>query len=414
MIWLTRPHTGRLIAGVCRAIEGAYGVPVLLVRAICVVSFVVAPVTLVFYLLLALSIPSERSVLSALRLRVHEAGPVGFSRLTSLLLDRTGARSAAPQAQQRLVVPLLLLATLLFELPHLQGTTFYQPHQLFEFTATTASRLASVVLYLLFATALLIRRSRNRTPIVLLTGTWDRLILESSDTRSIGGLASGIARVTRLDVAWVRVFLIVLNLLTLGVIGGLYFLTVWLLRRAGRTQTEHIAPTPETISDDFDEGSIFTRIASGLFLFLAIIRLFTELHWFFFNESIIRGFVLGALGVIFTRRRSDPWLILSAILLFLGVYDLCAAIFHVQPSVAGWWEVSYLIATLSIVYYAVVSLRSEAARVAFGLAGASVIAMLLVATQMTSEPFLLALSQFYDFFYPLIFAGLGLWVAMEG
>ncbi|MDP4199959.1 MAG: PspC domain-containing protein [Bacteroidota bacterium] len=415
MISLTRPHEGRLIAGVCAAMEGAYGVPVLLVRAIFIVSFIVNPVILLMYLLLSLSIPSERSVISEMRLRDREERASGFSHLSTFLLDRASIRSGNKVVRQRYVTALLLIAMVVFQIPRLEGDTFHQLHPMVDSIAASLSRVSGVLLYLLSAAAFLLYHRTHLSPVVLRNGITDRLAVQRGEMREIGGLAAGIARVIRVDVAWIRVFLLLLNILTLGFLGALYFVIVWLLRRTGQTQNELSVDRDEYESTDRNQtGDKFPIIASGLLLSLAIIRLSTELRLFYFNESLLQGIIHCVLGILFTRRRGGLWQIIGAALLLLGVYDLCSAIFHVQPGVAGRWQVAYLVAALTIIYFALVALRGQAILIAMSLAGAAFLALLFVSLQITSEDFLLALVRFYDFFYPLIFAGLGLWVARDG
>ena len=406
---LARPYQGRWIAGVCRAIENAYGVPVWLVRTVAIVAFFAAPFVLLLYLLLAISIPSERGSASSLYFRASSLGAQGFAGSATLLLDRTAARLRTTSSRQRTIVPLLFLFTLLFGLPKLEGTMFYQLHPLMDTLYTAINRLASVLLYFLVGLMFLLRANASRRPVVLKVVSSESFALEATEFKSIGGIAMGISRATHIDVSIVRVILLLLNFLTIGIIGALYFLVVWILRGrmyGGENNTIDTADVPE-------EPSMFNSAMAAIFILLAIVRVATEFRWFFFNEPFVRGLLLCIAGVVLSKRALSLAILAGAVLLFLGVHDISVASFHVQPTASSRWIINYIILALAISYYALIALKNNARLVGFAFAAVPVVAALVISTHIVSEPFLLALGRFYDFFSPLIFSALALWVAME-
>lgn len=408
---LARPYRGRWIAGVCAAIENAYGVPLWLVRMTAIVAFFAAPVVLLVYLLLAISIPSERGSADSLVLRNPEFGPRGFAAASTLLLDRTAARLRSVSTRQRTIVPALFLLTLFFGLPKLEGAMFDQIHPMLDASFTSANRVAAAAVYLLIGCTFVFRSRSERQRVAMEIAPRDRFALEATEFKAIGGVAIAISRMTYLDVGVIRVMLLLLNFLTLGIIGALYFLVVWLMRRriyAGEDRLD--SNTSDTTVTGIDNFSV---MMAAIFILLAIVRLATEFRWFFFNESFVRGLLLVVAGILLSRRTAALATVGGAVLLFLGVHDIAIALFHVQPEAASRWIINYCLLALAIAYYAFIALRGQSRIVGFGLALVPVVAALLIMAHVVSEPFLLALSRFYDFFSPLIFSGLALWVAME-
>jgi hypothetical protein len=157
-----------------------------------------------------------------------------------------------------------------------------------------------------------------------------------------------------------------------------------------------------------------------LFVALALLRLSTEFRLFFFNEPFFQGLAYITIGLLFAMRglavsktSAGVWLIGGAAVLLLGVESFCAAVFRVQLTLPARFEMTYLIAGLSLVYYAVIELAGHRRRAAMVLALIIACAALTIEAHIIPVRFLTALVQFYDFFYPLIFGGLGLWLVME-
>lgn len=406
-----------MLAGVALALSEQWRINVGILRALFVVAAMVSPIVLLVYLFLALSIPTERAVVSLLSFMPDDdvSGFARFSMFTSILLHRV--RGRAPSSRRRAVAFALLMLTLLLELPRIGGQTDYQLHPIAEALGMLVSRYSSVVFYLLAAVVAIASFPRAKNRIILQQERAEELRLTSGPQRTLSGLAGGLSRITGIDAAWLRAGLLWLNFLTVGIAGAIYLVTAYALRRAGRLQADDDLPVGER--EDATAPSSFRLQAGALLVILAAIRLSTELRLFFFNEPFVRGLVLVALGMLFSRRAftlsmgRSIMLLAGAAIAFRGFYDLSIGSFHVQLSFGERWEVAYVIATLAVVYYALVALRGYALRVAMAIAGMGLLAVLLIATGITSERFLLALTSFYAFFFPLLFAALGLWVAME-
>jgi phage shock protein PspC (stress-responsive transcriptional regulator) len=407
---LARPYDGRWIAGVCSAFENAYGVPVWLVRAILVVSFFVAPIVLLLYLLFAISTPSERGVVELLQSRERQKGTIGFANLASLLVRRTHAGNVVNRRRYATIVPLLFLMTLLFGLPKLEGSTFYQLHPVLETVQSSTIRIAGILFYLLIALAFFLH-TKSRHIVILQVPSSDTFRSETGPLKAIGGIAAAISRVTLLDVAVIRVILLMLNFLTLGVVGAIYFFFVW---RSRRWKSSAETGNTQFLPDDTDRTTtVFAGTLGALFILLAVVRLSTEFRLFFFNEPFIRGILLGIVGVLCAGRLHPLFIVAGAVLFFCGIQDITIALFHVQPSAASRWVIAYSILILAILYYTAIALRGTQLKAALWFAAVPLLAAVLISTHIIPESFILILSQFYDFFSPLIFTGLALWVAME-
>jgi hypothetical protein len=66
-----------------------------------------------------------------------------------------------------------------------------------------------------------------------------------------------------------------------------------------------------------------------------------------------------------------------------------------------------------MVYLGFVAFRGYARSVAFVLASVFATSSLLITVGFIPTSYLMELVRFYGFFYPLIFGGLGLWIAFE-
>jgi hypothetical protein len=258
--------------------------------------------------------------------------------------------------------------------------------------------------------AFLIHVPAASRPVSLHLSTRKRFSLEASEFKSIGGIAISISRMTEIDIGVIRVMLLLLNIFTLGIVGAIYFLVVWTMRRRLVIQEEGAeSAAASNMSMSYKSDAVMAAI----FILLAIVRVSTEFRWFFFNEPFVRGLLLAIGGTVLARRAEPLAVIAGAALLFLGIHDISIALFHVQPTAANRWVINYSIIALSVAYYAIVALRDAGRLMGFALACVPLIAAALIIIEFVSEPFLLSLGRFYDFFSPLLFSALALWVAME-
>ena len=435
MLNLLRPYSGRVIAGVARGLSEHYGPPAALVRFLFVTAFLASPIVLLVYLFLAISMPAEAAVLSELRLPDTSDTSTPrerFERLSSILLRRTAMKGTRHPMPPQFLALLLLLLGFALELPRVEGMDFYYMHPILSGMYGTIMQYGAALFYLTVAFTFFVSEYAEAAPIQLRFPRSEVLLLDSGETKSIGGLASGISRMIDIDPAYVRVLLIFLNILTFGIVGILYLVAFWILRRktphpaspraGGEEKFQNFSPLLQQGKrlGEGSGGNAIRIIVGFLFLFLAVIRISTELRLFFFNEPFFRGTVLIIAGIIFAARglksNSDNnrlWLIAGPAILFLGVFDFSTAIFRVQLPLAGRFEVAYLIAGLSLLYFTVVSFLGKPQRIGLALTATILLAALLIQVHVTPARFLVALVQFYDFFFPVIFAGLGLWLVME-
>src|SRR4051812_5811516 len=117
MLTIFRPSQGRIVAGVARAMAERYRVSVTIVRIVFIGAILSAPISILIYLLLAISAPAEESVVSELRLMEDDALPsprARFDRLTSLLLRRVARREE--RSAKWLIASLLALCGIAMEL----------------------------------------------------------------------------------------------------------------------------------------------------------------------------------------------------------------------------------------------------------------------------------------------------------
>ncbi len=92
---------------------------------------------------------------------------------------------------------------------------------------------------------------------------------------------------------------------------------------------------------------------------------------------------------------------------------LIIAIFSVQLPFGARFEVAYWLAGIAILYYALVALKDAARSVAIALVALLFVLAALVQMDIINTRYLLALAEFYDFFFPILFAGSGLWLLLE-
>jgi len=311
------------------------------------------------------------------------------------------------------------------EFPRLESASFSYAHPIVGGVFHIGTRMGTAIFYVIAGICVILMRRTERQEVVLRERSQTKdLQLERGALRSIGGLASGVAQLIGVDAAYARVFFILLNVLTFGVFGILYLIVVFFLRRTGRvsgnveaTNAGNVTTPNET--NDHVPSTIRWAIAL-LFLSLATVRIMTEFRLFFFNEPFFQGILFAMMGLLLAWRglrygKSEQpiFLLVGASLLFVGVEDISSAMFRVQLPMMGRFEAAFLIAGLSIVYDTIVRLTDTARRVGIALALVCFVAAAIVQTDVLPSRYLIALVQFYDFFYPLIFVGFGLVLALD-
>jgi|GEM_PF-2310976 len=436
MLTLTRPRSGRMISGVAIGLAERYCLSVTLLRVFFVVTMLVSPIVVLLYLLFAIAMPDEENVASSLRLFLPETSlspRERFERFSKRLLHRFVERPTYTAPTTVLAVSLLFLAAIL-ELPRAEGPSFYLLHPFITTLYSDVSRFGGAIFYIAAAGLFAFgwkpasQRSNSRSSgelwVVLETKPRAKFALERGPSKMIGGVASGISRVIALDTAYIRVMLIILNVLTLGLVGVLYLLA-WYLERAKINRNmdvagEEFSSPVQHATGSTGKNAAFRATIALLLVLLAAIRIATEFRFFFFNEPFVQGIMMGLIGIGIVqygldrfRGRSSLWLLGGASIFFAGVYLLASAVGNIQLASIERFEIPELIGVLSLAYAAIVALRGHARTIMLWLALLVAISAAMIALHLTPPAYLAAIVRFYDFFYPIIFAGLGLWIAFE-
>lgn len=422
---LVRPERSRLVGGVCASIAERFGIPAWSVRAVIVGAMLTTPVVLLFYLLAWLAIPDESGTVAYLQLATpNGTAPERFAALAHEALERVGVRAESTARARQTIAFLLLALAFALQLPNVEGQNFYYLHPILAAIYAVVSRFGGVFFYLSVAVAVFASSTGERAAVELRLPSRDRVLLDAGPHREIGGLLSGVASVIRTQPVVLRMLFVFLNIMTFGIAGLIYLVVVWLLKREGRVQpaTELAHPAPNEEREPILLGSPARVTLGSLFVLLALTRLVTELRLFFFNEPFLQGVALilaGALAVwsVLSRggrsSRENLWLVVACAVLLTGIYELSTTLFRVQLSLSERFVVTYSIVALGFLYFALVTLKGKAQRVAFAIVGLLLLAAVFVELNIAPSRFLLALVDFYGFFYPVLFAGFGLWVIME-
>ncbi|HZK75502.1 MAG TPA: PspC domain-containing protein [Candidatus Kapabacteria bacterium] len=426
---LTRPRAGRMIAGVATGLAELYRLPVALVRIFFIVTVLVSPIIVLLYLLLAIAMPDEENIASLLRFSISETESLPrerFERISKRLLERLVNTTSSHAIPTTLLAIALLFVAALLELPRAEGDSFYFLHPFLTSLYSDVSRFGVELYYLAIAALFVFGWQRHEPDIVFETVPRPRFSLDQSPAKMIGGVASGLSRVVSLDAAYIRVMFILLNILTLGVVGAGYLL-VWYLERAKRRHEKEEAMTDSELSATVGLEGTTTRMNGSLraaiiflLIVLAAIHFATEFRLFFFDEPFMEGIGMALIGIGLVwhglehfRIRSTLWLLGGASVYFAGVYFLAAAVGNIQIASVERFEIVEIIAAISLAYAGLVALRNQAQRVMLWLALIVAISAGMIIFHITPPGYLAAIVRFYDFFYPIIFAGLGLWIAFE-
>lgn len=415
---LKRPYAGRIITGVGLAFAERYNVPVTLVRIVLIASILVSPIMLLAYLLLSISIPDERK--HASELRILEPGGTEprteFHAIATRMVRRLTPRSARPLGTSFIAILLLALGAFL-ELPHVEGTSFYWAHPMVTQLAGDLTWVASIASYLSAAAIFLFARSSMAGAVVWSVPARSDFVPDGS-RKMIGGVASGLSSVLLLDPAYIRVIWIALNILTLGLAGVLYLL-LWYFERSRQRPVHDLEPVLDPGTRPARGLDVNSRIAVTLLLvLLAGIAAATETRWFFFNQQLFEGLVFACIGMLFVWRGlkegSDQTASLFGTTVFLvGIYFFASALGHFQVSSIDRFEIAEIIGAIGFAYIAFALLTSRARTIALYFAFAIAVGAAMIAFHIAKPEYLTAIIRFYDFFYPIIFAALGIWITFE-
>lgn len=417
---LFRPHEGRYVGGVALALSERFGLPLAFTRITLGAIVLSSPYGALLYLLLWLAMPGERRVLPQLELNANfSKDAAGFDTMTRQLLDRFKTIDGVKFVSVFLAFVMLFYAVML-QLSHIHEAAFHSEHPVLSWLMTLIEQLSGIVAYLSLA-LLFAFTDVDRRPIV---SFWQqprpRLELDATSSRVIFGLISGIARVTNIDPLILRVLAMLVSMLTFGVGAVAYVVAVILLDR--RSKEIH----PAHVHDLDQRAPKFShKLLRGIgliFFLLALTKFANEFRLFFFNEPYVHGMLHGTLGLMiffWAFRRWDHyssarlWMLLSPAIIFWSIYEITTAVFFVQLPFVARFQVGYLIAGTVFIYYSIVALKGRPVFYGISIGIFYYILVLLVQFNVIPSNLLLLFVQFFEFFYPIIFAGAGLWVVME-
>lgn len=390
-------------------------------RAAFIAAFFASPFAILAYLLLTLSMPSEITVAGTLRLAPSDRSRSPrdrFEHLSQLLVDRLLEQSPSRLLPGYLLSIWLLLFAVLLELPRMGSGGAYVAHSYAGTLISNLSFYGTPLFYLSIAALLLFDWKRSEHTIALEVPTRKKFTCEQGPSKMIGGVAVGISEVLGLEPAYIRILLILLNILTMGLAGAAYLMMWYLYRRKNEADIELVA-----IDDSYSpERSLrIFRICLGvLFILLAGAHSVTRSRLFFFNEAILQGSMMCLTGIALVwsglrtnRKQVKLWVVGGAFVFFSGVYELVTTIAHLHIANVESFEVAEILIALSLIYFALVSLQGYARWLGLGLAGVFTLSTTLISTHFIPSIYLAELLRFYDFFYPLIFAGLGIWTLFD-
>ncbi len=231
---------------------------------------------------------------------------------------------------------------------------------------------------------------------------------------------SGFARVTNMDPLILRVLAMLVSMLTFGVGAVLYVVVVILLDR--RSKEIHPAHVHDLTAMAPKFSHKLLRGIGVIFFLLAVTKFANAYRLFFFNEPYVHGVLHGVLGIMifaWAFRRWDQvsaarlWMLLAPAVIFWAIYELTTALFYVQLPFVARFQVGYLIAGTVFIYYSLVALRGRPILYGISIGIFFYIMVMLIQFNVIPSNLLLLFVQFFEFFYPIIFAGAGLWVVME-
>jgi phage shock protein PspC (stress-responsive transcriptional regulator) len=410
-----------MISGVAIGLAERYGLHVTLVRLAFFSAFLATPLAALVYLLLTLSTPSEERISDGLRLAFcgEALDPrVRFEQFSQLLSNRLLQSRSNSWIQPYMVAIWLLVFAAFLELSQFGHNIFYSTYPLFASWSHDLSIAGTALFFISVAFLLLFQKHEDDDIPVFDAQIYYRFSLQRGAGKMIGGVVSGLSQILELDPFFLRVLFIIINIFTIGLAGAAYLL-IWYVHR-GKDGITVYSDTDDPSNSRRDGQATFRIGLAFLFLLLAGIHLSTSFRLFFFNESLFEGLALAFVGIAIVWRgirvlkgRTNLWVIGGAFLFFLGSYELVSTIAHLQISIDQQFEVWEVMLALSAAYMGMVLLRGYPRAMGFGVAAVFALSSLFIATGFIPQGYLMELVRFYSFFYPLIFVGLGLWIAFE-
>lgn len=423
---LARPARGRIVGGVAAAFAERYELNVWIIRLVIFAAIITSNIGILFYLVLWISIPSERMVLGSLRITSipgERLNPkMHFDRLASAALERINSAKDREGSYSKMPLALMLLClSFLLLFPRWSGSGMYF-NPLLVSSSTLLQHIGATFFFFSFALLFLLAWPAKRPHVFLAQPDTDRLTIDKSERKVLYGVLAGLGSELGIDAAYLRGITLVLNVLTLGVIGVVYLVTAWVLEKKKR-ELRSVVVYPENAEGHSRRMPKLARAGMGvLFLLLAIINLATEYRWFFFNEPFAEGIVYIILGMMlslwalrFSERggRHRSFLLIGPGVFFYGIYEFTMAVFRVQLPFFARFEMAYMITGTAFIYYAIVNLHDHRRTTAVAIGVMMYALSFLIQFGVISSHALVIATQFYDFFYPILFAAAGVWLAME-
>ncbi len=421
---LVRPPNGTVVGGVAAAIAERFGLSVFLVRLVFLASMNASEVSIALYILLWLSIPNVRSVIGLLDFgsTTNDGSRIGenLSRAFAALGIHKGRRALGSAIPIGLAI---LLFAICLQFTKLSTADPFRTAPFIGVIAATLTRLSSAIFYASCGLLFLFRAIRAKSSQILTQEIRQSLQLDQSDRKALFGLVSGVGADLGVDAGLLRPLLILANILTLGGAGAVYLIEVVVLRQ--KKEVGALIP-PETVDaaeatprKNFTFSLIASRIIGVLFILLSLVRLATEYRFFFFNEAFAAGAVLCVIGVVtitcalgaVSYSSTARMLVLaSTSILLYGLYELSTVLFYVQLPFVARFELSFAIAALSFIYYGFTALTGKRLQLALLIGTAFLLAALGFQFNLLSSRFVLAIVEFYLYFYPILYGTAGLWL----
>jgi phage shock protein PspC (stress-responsive transcriptional regulator) len=396
------------------------------------------PLAALLYLLFSIAIPHESHVVGELHIEGlgQDASPQErFTRISQLLVNRLLLRDQGHAIPSNFVSILLLIIGAILELSKVEGARFYFDHPVISVVLGDIARFGTGGFYVALAALFLIKWPGRSAAVSLEMPIADEFVLDRSARKMIGGAAAGVASVLRIDSAYIRVLFLLLNIVTFGIAGVVYLIILFFFRHKARGETQNrsrLTPNSVSLQESRDTSprqeknqTVFHFAMAFLFLALAAVRISNEFRLFFFNEPFIQGSAISFAGIAIALRGlssagvgnerggSSISILAGSSVFFAGVSLLAIAIGRVAVTLDTNIEIAEIVAALSLSYFGIVFLNGGGRRMAFLFA--VILGLCSACTAMHLPPIrdLAAVGQFFDFFYPVIFGVLALWIAFE-
>jgi len=415
-----------MIGGVAAAFAERYELNLWAIRFVILTAVLSSNVGILLYLLFWIAIPSERFILGSLRLSTPKTGSLPnvpseyFQLFCSKALARINTIKEHASYRKLGVALSLLFVGVILLFPKWNDSGVYYNPLLFA-GADLLNHVGGALFFFSVAVLFLLPWAEARPDVFLAQPDQPKISLDKSERKVLFGLLSGIASHIGLDAAYLRAVTILANLLTLGGVGIIYLITAWFLDRQKKDGKQYEGrEIAKTYSESLPKP---VRMGLGLlFLLLAITNIANEYRLYFFNKPFVEGLICVVLGIALTAlalkfsvrgARHRLWLLIGPAVLFYGIYEFSMAAFSVQLSFIARFQLAYMIAGTSFIYYSIVGLSEKRRVTGVAIGVLFYLMVFLIQFGIVPSHLLILLVQFYDFFFPVLFSACGVWLSME-